>query len=94
MSKFFVHLFFTDALPWTLFEVIRLTEEDTTSSSRIFLKVLFQEINAAMGVQSLAERLNDPFLAEAVKGLFPRGDPRHIRFAINYFTSIGLGQLT
>jgi pre-mRNA-splicing factor CWC22 len=27
-------------------------------------------------------------------GLFPTGNPKDTRFAINYFTSIGLGSLT
>lgn len=40
MAKLFAHLFFTDAVPWNVLEVIRLTETDTTSSSRIFIKEL------------------------------------------------------
>lgn len=28
------------------------------------------------------------------EGLFPRDNPRNTRFAINFFTSIGLGGLT
>ena len=77
-----------------MFEGIHLNEEETTSSSRIFLKVLFQEISEAMGVKSLKERLKDPYMAEHFKGLFPKDNPRDIRFAINYFTSIGLGAVT
>jgi len=30
----------------------------------------------------------------AFDGLFPRDDPKNTRFAINFFTSIGLGGLT
>ncbi|PWA78590.1 putative ATP-dependent DNA helicase CHR12 [Artemisia annua] len=33
-------------LPWRVLAYIRLTEEDTTSSSRIFIKILFQENNS------------------------------------------------
>lgn len=33
-------------------------------------------------------------LQEAFSGLFPRDDPRNTRFAINFFTTIGLGGLT
>lgn len=33
-------------------------------------------------------------LQEAFAGLFPRNNPRDTRFAINFFTSIGLGGLT
>jgi len=43
------------------------------------------------GVQ---ERLEDKFLSHHFEGLFPRDNPRNTRFAINFFTSIGLGGLT
>ena len=33
-------------------------------------------------------------LTEYFDGLFPRDNPKNTRFAINYFTSIGLGGLT
>lgn len=42
VAKFFAHLLHTDALPWTCFEYIRLGEEETSSASRIFIKILFQ----------------------------------------------------
>ena len=42
VAKFFAHLLRTDALPWHVLAYIRLTEEDTTSSSRIFIKILFR----------------------------------------------------
>lgn len=40
VAKFFAHLLYTDALPWTCLETIRLSEDATTSSSRIFIKIL------------------------------------------------------
>ena len=39
VAKFFAHLLQTDGLPWTCLEYIHLNEEETTSSSRIFIKV-------------------------------------------------------
>ena len=44
LAKLFAHLFYTDALDWTAFKVVKLTEEDTTSSSRIFIKIICQEV--------------------------------------------------
>jgi len=44
IAKLFAHLLATDALPWAVLSVIRLTEDDTTSSSRIFIKIMFQEL--------------------------------------------------
>lgn len=94
VSKFFAHLLFTDAIGWDVMEVILLNEEDTTSSSRIFIKILFQELAEYMGLGKLNGRLKDATLQSAFAGLFPRDDPRNTRFAINFFTSIGLGGLT
>ena len=39
LAKFFAHLLSTDSLAWTVFEYIHLNEDETTSSSRIFIKV-------------------------------------------------------
>ena len=42
VAKFFARLLGTFALPWHVLAYTRLTEEDTTSSSRIFIKILIQ----------------------------------------------------
>ena len=106
IAKFFAHVLASDALTWEVFGLIRLTEQDTTSSSRIFCKILFQELSASMGLTKLNERLHDQTMVVTVEtpsglltrnvfdGLFPKENLRDTRFAINYFTSIGLGGLT
>jgi pre-mRNA-splicing factor CWC22 len=94
VAKFFAHLLGTDALPWQALAYIRLTEEDTTSSSRIFIKILFQELSEHLGLRKLNERLSDPLMEESFDGIFPKDNPKNTRFAINFFTSIGLGGLT
>ncbi|XP_012288088.1 pre-mRNA-splicing factor CWC22 homolog [Orussus abietinus] len=94
VSKFFAHLLFTDSISWEVLSCIRLNEEDTTSSSRIFIKILFQELSEYLGLSKLNQRVKDITLQRAFDGLFPRDDPKNTRFAINFFTSIGLGGLT
>ncbi|GKV19143.1 hypothetical protein SLEP1_g29436 [Rubroshorea leprosula] len=94
VAKFFAHLLGTDALPWHVLAYIRLTEEDTTSSSRIFIKILFQELSEHLGIRKLNERLSDPTMQESFESIFPRDNPKNTRFAINFFTSIGLGGIT
>ena len=42
VAKFFAHLLGTFALPWHVLAYTRFTEEDTTSSPRIFIKILIQ----------------------------------------------------
>ncbi|KAJ8958815.1 hypothetical protein NQ318_019575 [Aromia moschata] len=94
VSKFFAHLLFTDAIGWEVLDIMKLNEEDTNSSSRIFIKILFQELAEYMGLGNLNARLKDPTLHEYFAGLFPRDSPKNTRFSINFFTSIGLGGLT
>ena len=45
VAKFFAHLLFTDSVDWRVLQCIRITQDKTTSSSRIFIKILFQEVN-------------------------------------------------
>jgi len=44
LAKLFAHLFYTDAIDWAAFKIVKLTEEETTSSSRIFIKIICQEV--------------------------------------------------
>ncbi|KAI3885452.1 hypothetical protein MKX03_036344 [Papaver bracteatum] len=94
VAKFFAHLLGTDALPWHVLAYIRLTEEDTTSSSRIFIKILFQELSEHLGIGLLNERLTEPNMQDSFESIFPKDSPKNIRFSINFFTSIGLGGIT
>ncbi|CAA3013923.1 pre-mRNA-splicing factor CWC22 homolog [Olea europaea subsp. europaea] len=94
VAKFFAHLLGTDALPWHVLAYIRLTEEDTTSSSRIFIKILFQELSEHLGIRLLNDRLSDPTMQDSFESIFPKDNPKNTRFAINFFTSIGLGGIT
>ena len=94
VAKLFAHLFHSDAISWDVLQHVHLNEQETTSSSRIFIKILFQEIAEFMGLARLNARLNDPAKQDVFAGLFPRDTPRNTRFAINFFTSIGLGGLT
>ncbi|KAJ7965220.1 pre-mRNA-splicing factor CWC22-like [Quillaja saponaria] len=94
VAKFFAHLLGTDALPWHVLAYIRLTEEDTTSSSRIFIKILFQELSEHLGIRLLNEHLSDPAMQDSFESIFPRDNPKNTRFSINFFTSIGLGGIT
>ncbi len=59
-AKLFSDLFYSDALPWTALSCVHLNEEETTSSSRIFVKIMFQELAADMGMERLNKRLTDP----------------------------------
>lgn len=94
VARFFGHMFGSDAIGWHCMSTIVMTEDATTSSSRIFVKILFQEIVEELGLPKLAERMKEPVLQPSLEGIFPHDEPRNIRFSINYFTSIGMGVLT
>lgn len=94
VAKLFAHMLHTDSIPWTVLSHIRLNENDTSSSSRVFIKILFQQLAESLGLVKLNGRIKDPTLQSAFEGLFPRDEPQNTRFAINFFTSIGLGGLT
>ena len=93
-AKFFAHLLYTDAIDWSCLAVIRLTEEDTTASSRIFIKIVFQELAENLGIEGLRKKLRDDTMQQHLQGVFPHDSVQNARFSINFFTSIGLGALT
>ncbi|PYH50003.1 MIF4G-domain-containing protein [Aspergillus saccharolyticus JOP 1030-1] len=94
IARFFGHMISTDAIGWHVLSIIHMNEEETTSSSRIFVKILFQDLAEHMGLPKLQERMRDEILRPSFEGLFPMDNPRNTRFSINYFTSIGMGILT
>ncbi|CAG8947571.1 unnamed protein product [Penicillium salamii] len=94
IAQFFGHLISNDAIGWHVLSVIHLNEEETTSSSRIFIKILFQNLAENLGLPGLQTRFRDDILRPSFEGLFPTENPRHTRFSVNYFTSIGMGVLT
>ncbi|CAN6251617.1 unnamed protein product [Urochloa humidicola] len=77
VAKFFAHLLETDTLPWHVLACIQLTEEGTTSSSRIFVRILFQELLKRLGIRLLNERLNDPGLQGSLESIFRKDRPKN-----------------
>ncbi|KAK4043220.1 hypothetical protein C8A01DRAFT_43859 [Parachaetomium inaequale] len=94
IARFFGHLLASDSIGWHVFSAIHLNEEETTSASRIFIKILFEDLQENMGTAKLKARMGDETLQPSFQGIFPHDNPRDIRFAINYFTSIKMGYLT
>lgn len=94
IAQFFGHLLASDAIGWEVVHVIKLNEEDTTSSSRIFIKILIEDLAQGVGMKNLADRFKAEELQPALAGMFPTDNPKNTRFSINFFTAIGMGQLT
>ncbi len=95
MAKFFSQLLCSDSIDWNkVLSCVRLTEEDTSSSTRIFIKILLQDMHENMGSEALQNRFASPAFAQAFSGILPSDSVENIRFSINFFTAIGLGDLT
>jgi pre-mRNA-splicing factor CWC22 len=71
-AKFFSHLLYTEAISWSCLQSIRLTEEDTTASSRIFIKILFQDLAENLGNEPLQKKLADETIQPFLSGVFPQ----------------------
>ncbi|BFU18707.1 cell cycle control protein, putative [Entamoeba histolytica HM-1:IMSS-B] len=93
IAMLYSYLFYSNAIPWELFSIIKLTDDDTTSSSRVFLKIMFQNLFEEMGMKEFKEKLFSNELQESVRGMFPTEDKEHIIFAFNFFKGIGLVEL-
>ena len=57
-------MFYNNAIDWEVFSCIELNEDETTASSRIFIKFLFQKLVELMGIEELTERLRCPEMKE------------------------------
>ncbi|CAD0112458.1 unnamed protein product [Aureobasidium uvarum] len=92
VAQFFGHLLSSDAIGWHVISAIHLNEDETTSSSRIFIKILIEELAQNIGMKKLSERMKDDALLPALAGIFPVDNPRNTRFSINFFTAIGMAR--
>lgn len=64
------------------------------SLSKVNFTILVQELSEHLGIRILNERLSDQTMQDSFESIFPRDTPKNMRFAINFFTSIGLGGIT
>lgn len=94
LGRFWGHVLASDFIGFEVFENVHMSEDGTSASGRIFLKFIFQEVVAALGINELKERFKEDYIQPFLINLFPKEDPENIRYSINYFTAIGLGVLT
>lgn len=94
ISKFYAHLLTTESIDWSCMSCLKLREEGMSSAGRCFIKFLFEELIAKLSRRTMLEYIEDPSKSEGFVGLFPKDDEQDIRFAINFFTLSGFGELT
>merc|ERR1712113_905306 len=84
VSKLFAHLLSTDSISWEVLRCIRLTIDDMSSSGRIYVKILFQEMSDNIGLKKIYARILDPTCSHWFENIFPRDSAANIRFSINF----------
>ena len=96
VAKLFSYLFCTDTVSWSVFSVVSLTENTTTSTSRLFLKILLQDMSKNMCPLEMKMRFetNDREKQKWFQGLLPTHSRKNTRYAIHFLQSIGLHALT
>jgi pre-mRNA-splicing factor CWC22 len=62
-------------MSWAVLQVIKTNEDDTTSSSRTFVKIMMQEETVSMGLPTLKERFADAEIKALCTGMFPLDNP-------------------
>ncbi|KAA8900350.1 hypothetical protein TRICI_006222 [Trichomonascus ciferrii] len=90
IATLFGYLLASDGLSWEVFEAVYISEEHTTSSSRIFIKFLFEEMQQELGVKQLKERFAEDYIQPYISTLFPKTTREETMFAINFFTVLHL----
>ncbi|CCC70483.1 hypothetical protein NCAS_0E04130 [Naumovozyma castellii] len=94
LGKLWGHILATDLISLSVFQIVKLNEDDTNAASRIFLKFILQEYVADLGIDEVKRRFDDVEAQKYMETVFPSENPDWIRYSINYFTAIGLGVLT
>lgn len=94
LAYLYSHLLSSKAIELSVLQIIDLTEESTTTASRIFIKYLFIEMTKLIGINDLLDMIKNEINSKYFKRIMIMGDPKETIFCINYFTSIGLGALT
>lgn len=94
IATLFGYLLASDGLGWEVFENVHINEEETTTSSRIFIDILFKEMIQEMGIKEMQVRFKEDYLQPFLVNMFPKAEPSNTRFSVNLFTAIGLGVLT
>jgi pre-mRNA-splicing factor CWC22 len=65
----FGHLFADYATSWAVLQVIKMNEDDTTSPSRVFVKLIMQEVTESMGLPTIKERFADAEIKALCSGM-------------------------
>lgn len=87
------YLLANDEISWAILQAILLTEEDTNSAQRVFIRILVEELAKNMSYDGFLRRLKEPQVEQWTSGIFPTDTIEHAEFASAYFTEIKLERI-
>ena len=87
------YLLANDEITWAILQAIRLTEEDTNSAQRVFIRILVEELAKNMSYDGFIRKLKQPDVEEWTSGIFPTDTIEHAEFASAYFSEIKLERI-
>jgi pre-mRNA-splicing factor CWC22 len=90
LASLYAYLLSRDVIGWHAMCVITLTEADTTSAQRVFIRVLVEELAHNLSFDGLVRKFQEPGVAEHVADLFPVDSLENAQFASAYFHEIQL----
>jgi hypothetical protein len=93
LGSLYAYLFSKDIIDWRILCVIRLTEADTNSAQRVFLRILMEELAQNLSFEGIVRKFAEPEVSESIKELFPTDSLENAEFASAYFHEIQLGFL-
>ncbi|KAF1984210.1 MIF4G-domain-containing protein [Aulographum hederae CBS 113979] len=94
VAQLFGHLLATGAIGWHVLIHVKMNSEDSSAVGRVFVRILFEELAQSLGMKTFANRLRDPAVLPSLDNVFPKDDDKKTMFAVNFFTAIGMGNLT
>jgi pre-mRNA-splicing factor CWC22 len=90
LASLYAHLLSRDVIGWHVMCVIRLTETDTISAQRVFIRILVEELAQNLSLHGVARKFQEPEVAEHLVDLFPVDSLENAQFASAYFHEIQL----
>ena len=93
LANLYSYLLSNDFISWRILGAIRLTEIDTNSSQRIFIRHLWEELSKEMSHPKIIKKLNEPEIIEFTKNIFLIDNLENAEFVVEFFNIINLGFL-
>ncbi|CAI8500648.1 unnamed protein product [Hanseniaspora opuntiae] len=95
LSQLFAKLLAKDSLDFKVLKIVKINSRDTTERKRVFLKYLFTELVSEMSLNNVKKiMLHNKILKPYFKDTIFPDSPKDTIYSINFFTAIGLGELT